>query len=269
MIRVEVYLTHFLIKDELVLKDKNVVIVDVLRSTTSILTALVKGAKEVIPTDSVTQAVKIAKGSGNSLLCGERNGKLIEGFHLGNSPFDFTEEKIKGKSLICSTSNGTIATTKAKLAKSCALASFNNIDAVVEYVLNLNEDVTFVASGKLNNFCLEDAVLIGVILKSLLKQKEFLINDPERACITLAEGTVFDNKGVLSEAKVFDLLQSVEHGRYLIECGFANDIDYCSRLNIYKEIPIFYKGSIKLKEQIDSELAIKKKMKKINLKDKT
>ncbi|MGB9695808.1 MAG: 2-phosphosulfolactate phosphatase [Ignavibacteria bacterium] len=267
MISAEVYIIHSLIKDELVLKDKNVIIVDVLRSTTSILTALVRGAKEVVPTDSVTQAVKIAKGSGNSLLCGEKNGKLIEGFHLGNSPFDFGEEKIKNKSLICTTSNGTVAITKAKLAKSCALASFNNIDAIVEYILNLNEDVTFVASGKLNNFCLEDAVLIGVIIKSILKQKEYCINDPELACMLLAEATVYDNK-MLSERKVFDLLQSVEHGRYLIECGFVTDIDYCSRLNVYKEIPIFYKGSIKLKGQIDTELAAKKKMKKINLKDK-
>lgn len=267
MASIEVFIIHSLIKNELVLKDKNVIIVDVLRSTTSILTALVRGAKEVVPTDSVTQAVKIAKGAGNSLLCGERNGKLIDGFHLGNSPFDFTEEKIKGKSLICSTSNGTVSMTKAKLAKSCALASFNNLDAIVEYILDLNEDVTFVASGKLNNFCLEDAVLIGVIIKSLLKQKEYNTNDPEQACILLAEATVYDNE-VLSETKIFDLLQSVEHGKYLIDCGFVNDIDYCSRLNVYKEVPILYKGSIKLKKQIDAELAAKKRMKKINLKDK-
>ena len=103
------------------LKDRNVIVIDVLRASSTILTALVNQAKEIIPAESVSVAARISKGLGNSVLCGERNGKIIEGFKLGNSPFEYTTDAVKGKTLIFSTTNGTISVTKSKFAKNCEI----------------------------------------------------------------------------------------------------------------------------------------------------
>jgi len=140
LINITVYLTQSLVTDELVLKDRNVVVVDVLRASSTILTALVNGAKEVIPAESSSVAARISKGSGNSLLCGERNGKIIEGFNLGNSPFEYAEDTVKGKTLIFSTTNGTVSIIKSRFAKNCIIAGFMNMNAVVDYLAELNED---------------------------------------------------------------------------------------------------------------------------------
>ena len=113
MKNINVILIQSVIHDDLQLKDKNVIILDVLRATTTITTALAHGAKEIIPTESISTAVRVAKGSKNSLLCGERNGKIVDGFNLGNSPFEYSPEAVKDKSLIFSTTNGTTAIIKS------------------------------------------------------------------------------------------------------------------------------------------------------------
>ena len=97
--------------DELQLKDKNVVVIDVLRSATTIPMALQNGAKEIIPVADIESAVKISGSLFGEVVLrgGERNGRMIEGFNLGNSPSEYTEQAVKGKSIIFMTSNGTAA----------------------------------------------------------------------------------------------------------------------------------------------------------------
>ncbi|MBL0107688.1 MAG: 2-phosphosulfolactate phosphatase [Ignavibacteria bacterium] len=85
---INILLTQSLVQDDLTLKDKNVIILDVLRATSTIAVALTNGAKEIIPTENIATAVRVAKGSKNSILCGERNGKIVDGFNLGNSPLE-------------------------------------------------------------------------------------------------------------------------------------------------------------------------------------
>ena len=114
---------------------------------------------------NVNTAARIAKGTGKSgLLCGERAGKIIEGFDLGNSPFEYTKEVIENKSLVFSTTNGTVSMHKARYASNCVLASFLNISVVAEYLNVLDADFTIICSGKLNNFCLEDFVYAGALI---------------------------------------------------------------------------------------------------------
>ena len=108
--RVEVFFTPHQV-DEMYLRDRIVVVIDVLRASTTIAMALRNGAKEIIPVATVESAMKIV---GNlfgdvTLLGGERNGKMIEGFNLGNSPLEYIEERVRGKSIIFSTTNGSQA----------------------------------------------------------------------------------------------------------------------------------------------------------------
>src|SRR5690554_1115604 len=114
------------------LRGKTVVVVDVLRATSTIVTALANGAKSVIPVADMGEASRISQSidSDNYLLCGEKNGVQIEGYDLGNSPLEFTPEVVGGKSLILNTTNGTRAIKKSVGAAEVYIASFLNLASV-------------------------------------------------------------------------------------------------------------------------------------------
>src|SRR3990172_4621942 len=155
--KIEVFFSPLQI-DDLSLRDKNVVVIDLLRASTTVITALHNGAREIIPVNTIESAVKV---SGNLfgdvvLRGGERNGKMIEGFNLGNSPFDYTPEAAKGKSIIFYTTNGAPTMWKARYAKNLLVAGFVNIDAVVNRIKEIKEDIHILCAGKQTQFCLED-----------------------------------------------------------------------------------------------------------------
>ncbi|HRE40515.1 MAG TPA: 2-phosphosulfolactate phosphatase [Ignavibacteria bacterium] len=266
MITPTIFLTHSLIHDELTLKDKNIVIIDVLRATSTMAVALSNGAKEIIPSDSVSKAAKIAKGAGNSLLCGERGGKIVEGFNLGNSPSEYLEEVIKDKTLVFSTTNGTMSILKAKYAKSCVLASFINVDRVLNYLKELNEDFTIICSGKLNNFCIEDAALAGYIIMNLFGNNSTKeeINDPERTAEIICKYYLEDKQHPTNE-NIFRMFKETEHGKYLAEIGFESDLRFCAEMNSYPVLPVIHNGIIKLKESVEKESEKKASMKKVSV----
>jgi len=264
MKNINVILIQSVINDDLNLKDKNVIILDVLRATTTITTALANGAKEVIPTESIATAVRVAKGSKNSLLCGERNGKIVDGFNLGNSPFEYTPEVVKNKSLIFSTTNGTTAIIKSKFAKNCILCSFLNISAIVEFVNSIDEDFTIICSGKLNDFCLEDAVCAGMLLNKLSAGRTLNMKDSEIAALNLCNDLAM-LLNVPSQDKILKMFQISEHGRFLSSIGFEMDLEFCSKIDSYPHIPIFRNGVVKLKEQFEGETTQKSKMKRVNI----
>lgn len=270
MININVFLSQFLITDELTLKDKNVVIVDVLRASSTILTALVNGAKEIIPAENASVAARISKGLGNSILCGERNGKVIEGFKYGNSPFEYTTENVKGKSLILSTTNGTVSITKAKYAKSAILASYLNLNAVIQYLSELNEDFVIVCSGKLNDFCIEDSVFAGLIISRLFDldgKDKFSILDSGYACYKLAKQLLYKTANP-EPNRIYNIFKKSEHGKYLCTLGFEEDLKYCSNMNMYSGLPQIKNGIIKLKETFEAEASAKSKMKRVNISNK-
>jgi 2-phosphosulfolactate phosphatase len=266
MQKIDVYLTQSLINDDLFLKDKNVVVVDVLRATTTITVALANGAREIIPAESVTIAARISKGLGKSLLCGERNGVIVEGFNLGNSPLEYSSEKIKDKSLIFSTTNGTLSITKSRLAKYCVLGSFVNLSKTVEHIKSLEGDIIIVCSGKLNTFCIEDAVCTGLIINNLLlyEKDKYELNDSAYACLKL--GKLLATKiGKPSSEKILGMLKESEHGKYLAELGFWEDLKICSGIDSYPHLPVYFNGTIKLPEKIESETNQKSQLKKIKI----
>lgn len=260
---IKVFLSNSFIGDELSLKDKNVVIVDVLRATTTIASALASGAKEVIPVDNVSTAARIAKGTGNSLLGGERNGLKVEGFNLGNSPQEYTEEIVKDKSIVFSTTNGTTSILKAKYARNCILASFTNMSRVIEEIHSLKDDLMIICSGKSGDFCLEDAICAGKLITGLLtKNGSYEINDPEIAVQSLALHFLGERP---TEEKVLKALESSSSGKHLSELGLIADIEYSSKLDSNPVLPLYRNGIIRLKEVFDEEVIQKAQMKKVNI----
>ncbi len=230
--------------DELYFTAKTTVIIDVLRATTTIATALEAGAKEIIPVGSLDFAMKIsgAAAGGQTLLCGERNINMIEGFSHGNSPLEYKDENIEGKSIIFFTTNGSKAIVKAKFSENLFLASFNNLDAIVNYLIKLDKDFNIVCSASEGVFCVEDTVCAGKIVSEVLNKKpKCEITDASKAAIVLYE---FFGKDLLK------MLSECEHGKKLAAKGFSEDIEYCAKLNSNNIIPYFENGSIKaIKEE--------------------
>jgi 2-phosphosulfolactate phosphatase len=226
--------------DELYFTSKTAVVIDVLRASSTIVTALQNGAKEIIPVASVEFAVKISGGlfSGQTIICGERNTKKIEGFALGNSPLEFTEDKVSGKSIILYTTNGSRAVVKAKFSENLFVASYLNLSAIANHLIGMNKDFEIVCSGRGNTISLEDIVCSGKLITEIQKQNENVqLSDSAKASISLNKSF---GKNILK------MLQETEHGQILIENGFEKDIEYCSKLNSLEAIPTFSNNALRL-----------------------
>ncbi|MBA4313612.1 MAG: 2-phosphosulfolactate phosphatase [Chlorobiaceae bacterium] len=232
--------------DEMGLKDKNLIVIDVLRASTTIATALQNGAKEIMPVGTIENAVKISGSlfGGVTLRAGERNSKMIEGFNLGNSPKEFTEDVVKAKSIIFFTTNGTTAIGKGKHAKNLVVAGFVNLSKVVEFFINLQEDIVILCAANENVFCIEDAVCAGRIINKMAGSAgiELVLDDTGVACATLDKSF---GKSILK------MLKSTEHGKYLTEIGFADDLKICAALDSVQVIPMLVGNIIKLPKDIN------------------
>jgi 2-phosphosulfolactate phosphatase len=239
--KIDVYFSPVQV-DEMQLREKNVVVIDVLRASSTIVAALHNGAREVIPVSSIESAVKV---SGNLfgdvvLRGGERNGKMIDGFNLGNSPSEYTEDAVKGKSIILCTTNGSVAMVRARHAKNMAVACFNNISSVVDFMLEIGEDFSIVCAGKVALFSLEDAVCAGMIVKLLSDQDSLVIelNDAAVAAHVLYKTY---NKNLLK------MIKGCDHGRYLAGIGFEDDLKLCVEIDSVPVVPMLVGNVIKLK----------------------
>lgn len=222
--------------DELFFTGKTTIVIDVLRASTTIITALTNGAKEVVPVGTIEFAVKVSGGifGGQTLLGGERNTKKIEGFALGNSPSEYTKEIVSGKSIVFYSTNGSRAIVKAKYSKNLFICSFNNMKALSKQLKKLNEDVIILCSGNNNFFSLEDSVCAGMLLNELQSEnKNAQLNDSSNCAITL-----FKSFG----KNILKMMSETDHGKLLIENGFKDDLKACAELDNTDVIP-FYSGN--------------------------
>ncbi len=226
--------------DELYFTGKTVVVIDVLRASSTIINALKNGAKEIVPVATVEFAVKVSGGmfGGQTLIGGERNTKKIDGFALGNSPLEYTEEVVSGKSIIFYTTNGSRAVTKAKFSENLFICSFPNISVVAKHIVNMNVDFEILCAGRNNGFSLEDSVCAGrliSLIQTLTKNVE--LSDSSNACLALNKSF---GKSILT------MLKESDHGKLLIENGFEEDLMFCGETDKVKVIPYFKENVIKL-----------------------
>ncbi len=225
--------------DELYFTGKTTVVIDVLRASSTITAALSNGAKEVIPVGSIEFAMKVSGNAfgGQTLLGGERNTKMIEGFNLGNSPLEYTTDSIFGKSIILFTTNGSKSVVKAKFSANLYVACFNNLSAIVKHLLITGDDVEILCAGTGGMFCLEDTICAGYLIKEITSYKsDIQITDAARASVVLADTIGSD---------IYTMLTECEHGKLLTKNGYEADLSYCSVLNSTDVIGKFNTGVIK------------------------
>lgn len=223
--------------EEGILHGRSVIVIDVLRTATTIAYALQNCGKEIVPMVSIEEAAKLAEriGRENALLCGEREGKKIKAFGLGNSPLEFTSEVIKQKTLIMTTTNGTAAILKTKGAGKVLICALVNLSAVVKSIkIREIEELTILCAGKLGRFSLENVVCAGMLL-SKIKELDVEDNDSVKASLLLYKQYQDD---------LYQMLCDSEYGRYLISLGLGEDLKIASKANSLKIVPTFKEGRI-------------------------
>lgn len=214
-----------------------VVIIDVLRATSTIATALHNGAKKIIPVDSVAECIRLGKQI-EAVTAGERDGQIAEGLQHGNSPFEYPESFIKGKTLVLTTTNGTkllhIALDKG--ANDIITGSFPNLSAVVEYLLAQKKQVILGCAAWKNRANIEDTLFAGAVLDRL--QNQFEINcDASQMALNLYNS---------AKENLFDFMKNNEatHFMRLSKYGLEDDIRYCLTSDGANVLPRYIDGKL-------------------------
>jgi len=222
------------------LADSTVVVVDVLRATSSIVEALVNGAQGVYPAPSTEEAIKLASSLGreDTLLCGEARGLMIAGFDLGNSPLEFTVDRVAGKRLVMSTTNGTPAFFLVEDAARVLACSFMNLSAVAAEVMEA-DSIVIVCAGMDGLFSLDDAVCAGRLVQHIRTSAgaEIELNDAARGAVEMA----------LTFRVNTHFLASTWMGQRLIHIGFRDDLDICAEIDRHSVVPALNNRVIQLR----------------------
>lgn len=222
--------------------DRDVVVMDVLRATSSIVEALSAGARSIYPVGSVEEALRLANTFGRDevLLCGERKCLPIEGFDLGNSPREFTPDVVSGKTLVMSTTNGTGAMSLTAGASRVYIGALTNLGAVVERLAASDSEPVVLCSGRERHFAIEDAVSAGLLVQRLVAARpgEWVMNDGARAAVALAESL---GAGV-------ELFQATTAGRTIAAAGLGEDLEFCARMDVHDVLPVLHERTITASE---------------------
>lgn len=220
------------------LRGKSAVIIDILRATSSITTAIANGAKKVIPVEDMGDASKIAHtmDSNDYLLCGEKNGVKIDGYHLGNSPLDYTPEAIEDKTLIFNTTNGTKAIKKAGLANRIYIGSFLNQQSILNKLTEHDDEVVLICAGWRGRLALEDTLFAGSLLYHLFDGQ---LPQQTKDGAKVAFGLYEKFKDQLEET-----IKGSDHAYRLSQLVPENDIPFCCQVNKFDVLPGMRDGLI-------------------------
>ncbi|HEU4368054.1 MAG TPA: 2-phosphosulfolactate phosphatase [Methylomirabilota bacterium] len=210
-------------------------VIDVLRASTSIVTALTHGCREVVPVAEVDDARRCAAGLPGALLAGERGGDPPAGFDLGNSPLEFTRERVAGRTIVFTTSNGTRALLAARAATAVGVAAFANLTAAADWALGQGRDVVIVCAGELGGRAVEDEVCAGLLVGRLLDAEARAVASPAAAAAAAAAERYAGDLAPLAE--------DAPHARRLTAVGRGGDVAACLRRDAFALVPL-YRGDI-------------------------
>lgn len=217
---------------------KLAVVVDVLRATSTIAEALANGARAIVPFGTAEEAALAAGrvGRGDALLCGERGGLRIEGFDLGNSPGEYRPEKVAGKTLFLTTTNGTLALIATARAARTVTGSFLNLSAAVRAIVEDERPAVVVCSGREGRFALEDALLAGTLALRVRQARggRLETNDAGTAALALAER--FPDPG--------PALADTEAGQALAAIDLGDDVARCAEIDGLTVLPELRDGRL-------------------------
>jgi 2-phosphosulfolactate phosphatase len=217
------------------LAGRGVVVIDVLRATTSIVAALASGARSVVPAASSEEAVKMTANLERDgfVLAGERKYLPIPGFTLGNSPLDMTPDQVGGKTVYLSTTNGTPALVAAQGADVVLVGAAINFGALAERaraVFVERSDLAIICAGHEKQFALEDAYVAGRLVKDVKKRlRRVTLNDGAGVAVTLTQ----------RYKDWMDALTTCEAGRTLQALGLGDDVRFSAQVDRFANVPTY------------------------------
>ena len=213
-----------------------VVVIDVFRATSAICTAFQAGIERIIPVSTVDEARQYQdKGF---LAAAERQGEVVEGFELGNSPFHYMDKDLKGKELVLTTTNGTKAIERAKAADHILIGSFLNLDAVCKHLVELNKNVILLCAGWKDRFNLEDSLFAGAVVEQLAQTDVYTgLADSSLAALNIYNSAKSD---------LNNFLKSSSHRNRLAKLDLEKDIRYCLQTNTMDLVPVFKGNGLSL-----------------------
>jgi 2-phosphosulfolactate phosphatase len=213
-----------------------VAVIDVLRASTSIAVALDNGARAIVPFEKSDEVIERSKAfeKGDVRLAGERKSLPIPGFDLGNSPQAFTRDLVESKTILMATTNGTGAVTATQGARDVIIASYVNFSTSLAFLrsaLRNGADVALICAGHDRRFALEDAACAGRYTHHIAKRLNGVtINDAAQACVLI------DKKYGENLKKLFE---ASDHGRYLREAGFEEDLAICAGVDTHSVLAVY------------------------------
>ncbi|MBO8140561.1 MAG: 2-phosphosulfolactate phosphatase [Firmicutes bacterium] len=216
-----------------------VAVIDVLRATTTIVTALENGARGVVPVGSPDDARAWRAAGPDVVLGGERGARALAGFDLGNSPLEYGPERVAGKLVVMTTTNGTAAFERARsVAGGAAViaACLRNAQAAAQRLRQLagaqGGGALIVCAGTDGRFSAEDAYAAAVVLEAMAREGPLELGDGAQAALRMA-GTVASPRAAL---------RATRHGRKLVQLGFETDVDFCAKVSVSDTVPTLVSG---------------------------
>lgn len=219
------------------ISDSIVVIIDILRATSTIATALYNGAKAVIPVDSVADCVRIGNEM-NAITAGERDGKIAEGLQYGNSPFEYPATFIANKTLVLTTTNGTklLHMANSNGAHEIITGSFANFSAVCSHVIEQKKSVVLACAGWKDRINIEDTLFAGAVIHAIKDQFELNCDASKMAASLYSE----------AQPNLFDYMKNKEatHFLRLSAFGLEKDIQHCLLSDTAPVLTKFVEGKL-------------------------
>ena len=236
--KVDLYLTPFPFERAAV-DDKSVVVIDVLRSSTSTCAALMAGARGVIPTAGPGEAAEMWTriGTDMAVLAGERDNQRIENFQLGNSPTEFTADSVGGKYVVMTTTNGTAIFGMAQKAALVLCGGLVNVSSVAAHIASEERDLLIVCAGHHGGFSIEDTLCAGMLIHLLSTEHKTKVqlNDAGSLALLLCR----TNQSALEKT-----VSHGEHGRRLTSDGFGKDVAIATDTDSMPILPVLVDGRL-------------------------
>lgn len=203
-----------------------VVVIDIYRATSSICYGLENGADAIIPVSQVEECAAY-QGMG-CLLAAERDGEVVDGFNFGNSPFSYTREKVSGKTIVLTTTNGTHAIQMSRKARQIVIGSFLNLTALCGWLKEQQQHILLLCAGWKNRFNLEDTIFAGAVVHQL-KTGGYKLDDA---------GIAAEDLYIAAKDDLSGYLKKTSHSERLKKLGIEKDIAFCLNVDIVTAIPV-------------------------------
>ncbi|MFM6975342.1 MAG: 2-phosphosulfolactate phosphatase [Sphingobacteriaceae bacterium] len=208
------------------IRDSLVVVIDIFRATSSMCYGLANGAEAIIPVASV-EACHSYRDT-DYLLAAERNGEVVNGFDFGNSPFSYTAEKVAGRTVVLTTTNGTHAINESREAQKVLIGSFLNLSALSNWLKQQPQDVLLLCAGWKNKVNLEDSLFAGAVAYQL-QDSDYKLDDSAILAADLY---------TLAKDDLDNFLKKTSHSERLKQLNIEADIAFCLKVDLIDTLPV-------------------------------